>query len=118
MTATARGRDFWEQHIAALRSSGQTSAGYAREHGLSVHALGWWRRKLNRSQSTEPTRAVVAAKASKFVALKVAEPSGVRPLGMTMLLLGPTFRTSRRALNRNYRGVGGGFSGFSDTRRR
>jgi len=88
MTATARGEDFWEPHIAALRLSGQTSAGYAREHDLSVHALGWWRRKLNRSQSTEPTRAVVAAKASKFVALKLAEPSGVRPLGITMLLLG------------------------------
>ena len=88
MTEAARGRDFWEQHIAALRSSGQTSAAYAREHDLSVHALGWWRRKLNRSQPKEPTRAVVAAKASKFVSLKVAEPTAVRPLGMTVLLLG------------------------------
>ena len=88
MTAMARGRNFWKQHIAALRLSGQTSAAYAREHYLSVHALGWWRRKLNRSAPTEPTRAVVAARASKFVALKVSEPIATRPLGMTMLLLG------------------------------
>ncbi len=86
--ATARGRDFWEQHIAALRTSGQTSAGYAREHDLSVHALGWWRRKLHRLQPTGPTRAVVGAKASKFVALKVAEPIAVRQLGTTMLFVG------------------------------
>ncbi len=86
--ATARGRDFWEQHIAALRTSGQTSAGYAREHDLSVHALGWWRRKLHCSQPTGPTRAVVEAKASKFVALKVSEPIAVRQLGTTMLFIG------------------------------
>lgn len=85
MAATARGRDFWEQHVAALRSSGQTSAAYAREHDLSVHALGWWRRKLHRS---EPSVAVVAAKASQFVALKVTEPAAVRQLGMTMLFIG------------------------------
>ena len=88
MTAMARGRDFWKQHIAALRLSGQTSAAYAREHDLSVHALGWWRRKLNRPASpTESARAVVP-KASKFVALKVTKPTAIRPLGMTMLLVG------------------------------
>lgn len=88
MAATARGRDFWEQHVATLRLSGQTSAAYSREHDLSVHALGWWRRKLNRSAPTEPTRAVIASKASKFVALKVTEATAVRPLGMTMLFVG------------------------------
>ena len=89
MALTARGREFWERHIAALRSSGKSSASYAREHDLSVHALGWWRRKLNRSASAAgSTRPKVVLKASTFVALKVTEPIASRPLGMTMLFVG------------------------------
>ncbi len=72
MTTAAKGRDFWEQHIKALRASGQTSVAYARRHELSVHALGWWRRKLDRLSASESTTA--GTKASKFVALKLIEP--------------------------------------------
>ncbi len=86
--ATARGRDFWEQHIAALRTSGQTSAGYAREHDLSVHALGWWRRKLHPALPKRSARVVVAPKASKFVALKVTGPIATQPMGVTVSLAG------------------------------
>jgi len=87
--ATARGREFWERHIAALRSSGQSSASYAREHDLSVYALGWWRRKLSRLTSpAKSARTEVVSNASKFVALRVAEPVATRPLGMTVLVVG------------------------------
>ena len=49
MATTGKGEGFWAEHVAALRASGQTSVAYANDHGLSVHALGWWRRKLNAS---------------------------------------------------------------------
>ena len=88
MVTTARGRDFWEQHVDALRSSGKTSKDYARDHELSVHALGWWRRKLHPALPKKFTRAVVASKASKFVALKAAGPIATQPMGVTVLLAG------------------------------
>jgi len=88
MRVPARGRDFWEPHVEALRSSGQTSAGYAREHDLSVHAMGWWCRKLHRLASAESAGDVAAPAASKFVALRVSEPPAIRSLGMTVLLVG------------------------------
>jgi len=91
MVTTARGRDFWEQHVNALRSSGQTAKDYARDHELSMHALGWWRRKLHPELPKKSARAVdapVAPKASKFVALKVSGPVATSPMGVTVLLAG------------------------------
>ena len=88
MVATARGRDFWEQHVNALRSSGQTAKDYARDHELSVHALGWWRRKLHPALPKRSAGAMVAPKASKFVALKVSGPIATPPMGVTVLLAG------------------------------
>jgi transposase-like protein len=89
MTTTARGREFWEQHIASLRSSGKSSAAYAREHDLSVYALGWWRRKLNRPVVPAGSSSGAGVpKAPRFVALKVAEPTASRSLGMMMLFVG------------------------------
>ena len=87
MATKARGRDFWEPHIASLRSSGQTSAAYAREHDVSLYALGWWRRKLNRS-SPAGAAATEVVKAPKFVALKVTEPMGMRHAGVTISIAG------------------------------
>jgi transposase-like protein len=86
MATTAKGRDFWEQHLAGLRASGLSAAAYAREHGVSVHALGWWRRKVNASALAKPGSAQPSTKASKFVALKVAEPVMVRPMGVTLAI--------------------------------
>ena len=88
MVTTARGRDFWEQHVDALRLSGKTSKDYARDHELSVHALGWWRRKLHPALQKKFAGAVVTPKASKFVALKVTEPIVTQPMGVTVLLAG------------------------------
>jgi hypothetical protein len=88
MVTTARGRAFWEQHVNALRSSGQTSKDYARDHELSVHALGWWRRKLHPRLPKKSAGAAVAPKASKFVALKLTGPMATQPLGVTVSLPG------------------------------
>jgi len=88
MVTMARGKDFWEQHVDALRSSGQTSKAYARDHELSVHALGWWRRKLHPALPKRSARVVVGPKASKFVALKVSEPIATQPMVVTVSLAG------------------------------
>lgn len=86
MTATAKGRDFWERHLVGLRASGLSAVAYAREHGLSVHSLGWWRRKLNASSLTSSASAPVSAKRSKFVALKVAEAVTTCSMGVTLAI--------------------------------
>ena len=88
MVTTARGRDFWEQHVNALRLSGQTSKDYARDQELSMHALGYWRRKLHPRLPKKSARDVAAPTVSKFVALKVAEPIATQPMGVTVSLAG------------------------------
>ncbi len=94
MTTTSKGKEFWAERVAALRASGQSSAAFARETGLSVHALGWWRRKLSapgtsvsgRAAAKPPAKAneVIGSKGSKFVALKVADPMTNRSVGVTV----------------------------------
>ncbi|MDZ7640642.1 MAG: hypothetical protein U5J62_01235 [Desulfurivibrio sp.] len=43
-------RRFWAAHVAAWQHSGLTQTAYCREYGLSRHAFGWWRRKLETSR--------------------------------------------------------------------
>lgn len=64
-----KGKEFWGPHISALSEQGVTIAAYGREHGLSVHALQWWRGKLKRASGGQ-------GKSSKtgFVALRLAPP--------------------------------------------
>jgi hypothetical protein len=88
MAEGSRGKEFWAQHINALRSSGQTSVAYAREHSLSVQALGWWRRKLHPSLPRKSARAVAMRKSSRFVELKVSEAIVPRPMEVTVVLAG------------------------------
>ena len=86
MTTKSKGKEFWEQHLVALRASGLTSVAYAREHGLSVHSLGWWRRKLMGSSSKRTAATPVQTRSSAFVALKVAEPMMVRSMTVTLAI--------------------------------
>jgi len=66
MTAQLKGQgqEFWAPHIEAMRQQGKQATVYAREHGLSVHSLGWLRRKLNPKAEAAP------AVKPKFVQLK------------------------------------------------
>lgn len=84
MVTKAQGREFWEPHVEGLTASGLTSVGYAREHGLSVHALGWWRRKLKGMSSKQSVTG--SSKSSPFVALKVAEPMMLRSMDVTLAI--------------------------------
>ena len=71
--------EFWRPHIEALHEQGLSIAAYGREHGLSVHALQWWRRKLNRVAAGP-----VKSSKSGFVALRIGAP--VAPVQMSCRL--------------------------------
>ena len=66
-------RNYWSNHVAAIKSQGVTTSAYARLHGISLAALYYWQRKL-RLEVAPHSMALVAAKPrSKFVALRVSD---------------------------------------------
>ena len=77
------GTAFWMGHVATIERNGIAASKYARQHGLSVTALRYWRRK--RRAGAED----VAAPASQFLTLSVAQP-GDGPLqgGCILVLAG------------------------------
>ena len=80
--------EFWKGHVAAARLESIPASQYARNHGLSVSALYYWQQKLK-----SETDACWAEPASKFVALRVAEPLAVQrcilafPSGLQLSML-------------------------------
>ena len=74
------GTEFWAAHVAAIQRELIPASEYARQHGIAVKSLYYWRRKLNKSDMTDVTRQV-----SKFAALRIT--SGVsRPNNCTLAL--------------------------------
>lgn len=41
------GTAFWMEHVAAIEHDGIAASKYARQHGLSVTALRYWKRILH-----------------------------------------------------------------------
>lgn len=78
----AAGAEFWSNHVAAAEHSGQAVSAYARQHGLPVTALYYWRRKLKAANA--PTGSV-----ARFVTLSVPHGSTLpQPSGCTLILAG------------------------------
>jgi hypothetical protein len=44
-------QNFWEAHIKAWKESGASQVDYCRGEGLSIHAFGYWKRKLDRKET-------------------------------------------------------------------
>ena len=65
-----QGQSYWEPLLRELAAEGKPLTEFARQRGLSVHSLGWWRRKLAIVKSPSPSL-VPPAGAAKFVALQV-----------------------------------------------
>jgi hypothetical protein len=65
MQKKGQGRSYWEPLLQELAAEGKSLSEFARQRGLSIHSLSWWRRKLAMVKSVPP------AGASKFVALQV-----------------------------------------------
>lgn len=54
------GRPYWQGHLNSLKQSGLSRAGYARQAGISYHALTYWKRKFEReSKIADATPLVV-----------------------------------------------------------
>ena len=76
------GAEFWAEHVTASQLESIPASEYARQHGLAVKSLYYWRRKLkalNQSESDAPLQA------GKFVALRIA-PGAARQNSCTLEL--------------------------------
>ncbi len=73
-----KGVEFWKPHVAASGSGGAEVISYAREHGLNLSTLRWWRSKL-RSDAK-----IAHASSSRFVAVRVTEAVEHRAAGVTL----------------------------------
>ena len=69
------GIEFWSEHVAAAKLSGQSGASYAKLQGISAKGLYYWQRKL-KPAAPEPIGAGKSAHTSKFIALSVASLAG------------------------------------------
>ena len=65
------GRNYWSEHVAAIKSQGVTASTYARRQGISVTALYYWQRKLQLEMAAHSMALATAKPQSKFVALRV-----------------------------------------------
>ena len=61
------GTEFWAAHVAAIQRESIPASEYARQHGLAVKSLYYWRRKLKKTDTTD-----IPLPNSKFVALRIA----------------------------------------------
>lgn len=61
MQKKGQGQSYWEPLLRELAAEGKPLTEFARQRGVSVHSLGWWRRKLAIMKSP-PAPAAGAAK--------------------------------------------------------
>lgn len=67
------GRNYWSNHVEAMKSQGVTTSAYARQHELSVAALYYWQRKLQSESAPHSVALAAPRPQSKFVALRVSD---------------------------------------------
>lgn len=88
-----------ERELAGWRASGKSLAAYARERGLKVQRLIWWKRRLSVEQEEaaaptrfaaaviRPSRAVATLRCGTDAVLEIEEPAGVPAEWVAALLL-------------------------------
>ncbi len=76
---------FWASHVEALRRDGGAASAYARQHGLALASLYYWRRKLQLAAADSAGGGVGAA--GKFVALRVLDVAAGTAFGPCTLVL-------------------------------
>jgi hypothetical protein len=94
----ASNAQFWEEHIAAWRSTGLSQAEYCRSNGLVKSRFWYWRRRLDRHEAEDISFVPVAVSPNRTSppsgAIRVITPNGYRielengfdPHGMRQLL--------------------------------
>jgi transposase-like protein len=64
--------------LAAWRASGTSLSAFARENGVGVWRLGWWRKQLEAGQSSRPARQGAPIAPLTFVPATVTSSSSTR----------------------------------------
>ena len=76
----SQGVEFWSAHLSAIDAAGMTAKAYAEQHGLSLPALYYWRKRLKRpSSSNTPT-------AGAFVPVQLMASGATKPAPCTLVL--------------------------------
>lgn len=67
---------FWMAHVQAAGLVSAPASKYAKQHGLAVKSLYYWRRKLEGAKPAQQTgiNPIPSVPGNKFVALHVAAP--------------------------------------------
>ena len=88
--------EFWTSHVEALCRDGGAASVYARQRGLTLASLYYWRRKLQLA-ATESAGGG-AGPAGKFVALRVLDVASDAATGPCTLVLRSGLRLELAAL--------------------
>jgi len=64
---------FWLQHYQACQSAGKSLAGYAREHGLAVKSLYYWKKRLRQLGAIDDSLSSIAPVFQKVQLAPVAK---------------------------------------------
>ncbi|PKO61777.1 MAG: hypothetical protein CVU24_07030 [Betaproteobacteria bacterium HGW-Betaproteobacteria-18] len=101
MTTTTK--QYWREHVAAIKSQVITAKSYAQQHGLVLSTLYYWQRRLKTTAAMPANPAPMAAtrQPSKFVSLHVKTPDNyaARPMVTNCtLVLGAGVRLEMSAL--------------------
>jgi transposase-like protein len=100
MTTTTK--QYWREHVAAVKSQAITAKAYAQQHGLVLSTLYYWQRRLKTTAVTQAkSESVATLRPSNFVSLhvKTSDNYAVRPMTTSCtLVLGTGVRLEMSAL--------------------
>ena len=88
--------EFWTSHVEACRREGTAASVYARQHGLTLASLYYWRRKLMLAAAVGDSSG--SGEAAKFVSLRVLDSVAGTPAGPCTLVLRSGLRLELTAL--------------------
>lgn len=88
--------EFWTSHVEACRREGTAASVYARQHGLTLASLYYWRRKLKLAAAVGDGSSI--GPSNKFVALRVVDAASVTATGPCTLVLCSGLRLELTAL--------------------
>lgn len=88
--------EFWTSHVDACGREGTAASVYARQHGLTLTSLYYWRRKLKLATTVNDDGA--SGPTSKFVALRVVDAAAGAPISQCTLVLHSGLRLELAAL--------------------
>lgn len=87
--------EFWTSHVEACHREGVAASVYARQHGLTLASLYYWRRKLHLAAAVVDGAGVTA---NQFVALRVVDAAVGAASGPCTLVLRSGLRLELAAL--------------------